>query len=65
MPVIQVTMGRSNQAQKRELIEKLSAAAVEVTQIPAAHFTVLITELDSDNIGCAGKTQTELRANRA
>jgi 4-oxalocrotonate tautomerase len=62
MPVIQITMGKSSQAQKKELIERLSAVAIEVTKIPSNEFTVLITELDSDNIGRAGKTLTDIRA---
>jgi Tautomerase enzyme len=40
MPVISLTMGPTEKAQKKELIEKLTASAVEVTTIPAASFTV-------------------------
>jgi 4-oxalocrotonate tautomerase len=64
MPVIQITMGKSGTEQKKALIEKLTAAAIEITKIPAAEFTVLITELDGDNIGRAGKTLTDIRASR-
>ena len=62
MPVIQITMGKTSREQKKELIEKLSADAIEITKIPASEFTVLITELDTDNIGRSGKTLTDLRA---
>jgi 4-oxalocrotonate tautomerase family enzyme len=62
MPVIEITMGKSNKEQKKALIEKLTADAIEITKIPAIEFTVLIRELDGDNIGRAGKTLTELRA---
>ncbi len=62
MPVIHITMGRSSQEQKKALIEKLSADAIEITKIPANEFTVLITELDTDNIGRAGRTLTDIRA---
>ncbi len=62
MPVIEITMGKSNGEQKKALIEKLTADAIEITKIPAAQFFVFIRELDSDNIGCAGKTLTEIRA---
>jgi 4-oxalocrotonate tautomerase len=55
-------MGKTSREQKKELIEKLSADAIEITKIPASEFTVLITELDTDNIGRSGKTLTDLRA---
>jgi 4-oxalocrotonate tautomerase len=64
MPVIQITMGKTTKEQKKELVEKLSAAAIEITKIPASEFTVLITELETDNIGRAGKTLTDIRAAR-
>jgi 4-oxalocrotonate tautomerase family enzyme len=65
MPVIQITMGKSSTEQKKALIEKLTADAIEITKIPANEFTVLIVELDSDNIGRSGKTLTDIRAARA
>ncbi len=64
MPVIQITMGKSSREQKKELIERLSADAIEITKIPASEFTVLITELDTDNIGRSGQTLTDLRASK-
>ena len=65
MPVIQITMGKSSAEQKKALIERLSADAIEITRIPASEFTVLITELETDNIGRAGMTLTDIRAARA
>jgi 4-oxalocrotonate tautomerase len=64
MPVIQITMGKSSAQQKKELIERLTADAIEITKIPAAEFTVLISELESDNIGRGGKTLTDIIAAR-
>ena len=64
MPVIQITMAKTTREQKKELIEKLSADAIQITKIPASEFTVLITELDTDNIGRSGQTLTELRAGK-
>jgi 4-oxalocrotonate tautomerase len=57
-------MGKSSREQKKELIERLSADAIEITKIPASEFTVLITELDTDNIGRSGQTLTDLRASK-
>lgn len=65
MPVIQITLGQASREQKKALIERLTADAIEITQIPASEFTVLITELDRDNIGRAGKTLTDIMAARA
>jgi 4-oxalocrotonate tautomerase family enzyme len=62
MPVIQITMGPTGKQQKKALIERLTADAIEITKIPANEFTVLITELERDNIGRAGKTLTEIMA---
>jgi 4-oxalocrotonate tautomerase len=56
MPVIEITMGKSNPDQKKELIERLSAAAIEITKIPANEFTFFIHECEPANIGRAGKT---------
>lgn len=60
MPVIQITMGKTPAEQKKALIERLTADAIEITKIPAGEFTVLISELERDNIGRGGKTLTEL-----
>jgi 4-oxalocrotonate tautomerase family enzyme len=64
MPVIQITMGKSSVEQKRALIERLSADAIEITKIPASEFTVLIHELETDNIGRSGRTLTDIRAEK-
>jgi 4-oxalocrotonate tautomerase len=67
MPVITLTMGKGQASpkQKKELIGTFTAAAVEITRIPVEAFTVLITELESDSIGVAGKTLEEIKANTA
>lgn len=62
MPLIQITMGKVSQETKRALIEKLTADAIEITQIPAGEFTTTILELEYDNIGRGGKTITDIRA---
>lgn len=62
MPVIQITMGRSSTEQKRALIERLTADAIEITKIPAQEFTVLIHELERESIGRAGRTCADIMA---
>ncbi len=65
MPVISITIGKSTKAQKKELIEKLTATAIEITNIPANAFTVTINELEYENLGLGGRTVEEIMAERA
>jgi len=60
MPVIQITIGKTPAEQKKALIERLTAEAIAITGIAAGEFTVLIQELERDNIGRGGKTLTEI-----
>lgn len=61
MPVINITMGSATEEQKKQLVERLTAEAVNITKIGIDHFTVLINELPQENIGVGGKTIKELR----
>ncbi len=65
MPVIQITMGRTSKEEKKQLIERLTADAIEITKIPANEFTVLVTELERENIGRAGKTLADMMTAQA
>ncbi len=62
MPVIEITMTKSSVETKKALIERLSADAIEITRIPASEFTVLIHELDRENIGRGGRTCADIMA---
>lgn len=64
MPVITVKMGKAQAKEKKKLIEKLTATAVEVTNIPASSYSVFIEELDLDSIGVGGQTLAEKFANK-
>ncbi|MBO0550440.1 4-oxalocrotonate tautomerase [Clostridium botulinum] len=55
MPVISLQMGKLTKEQKREIIEKITANIAQITKIPEAAVTVLIHELDDENIGTGGK----------
>ncbi len=61
MPIISVTMGKSDEEQKTDLIKKLTSAAVDATTLPEHAFTVLIHELDDYSIGLGGKTLAEVK----
>lgn len=59
MPIVTITMRKTNQETKKELIEKLTATAVQITKIPDHHFVFSINELDDTNLGIGGKTIEE------
>lgn len=62
MPVIRVDIGKQfNVELKRQLIEKLTQAAVEVTRIPQNAFSVIIQEHDDANYGVGGVTLDKVR----
>ena len=56
MPYISVEIGALTSEQKKELIERLTATASEITHIPTQFFTVTIKELPDDNFGIGGKS---------
>ena len=63
MPYISVESGALTSEQKKELIERLTATASEITNIPAQFFTVTIKELPDDNLGIGGKSIDEIKRN--
>lgn len=63
MPYISVESGVLTSGQKKELIERLTATASEITHIPAQFFTVTIKELPDENFGIGGKSIDEIKQN--
>lgn len=61
MPYISIESGKLTAGQKKELIERLTATAAEITNIPAQFFTVTIKELPDDNFGIGGKSIDEIK----
>lgn len=63
MPFIQVTLveGRSIE-QKRELIARITQAAVDTVNATPDNVRIAIYEVSADEWGVAGKTVTEMRA---
>jgi 4-oxalocrotonate tautomerase len=64
MPVISITLGSATEEQKKQLVERLTADAMDITKIGAEHFTVLIHELPQENIGVGGRTLKEIRSGK-
>jgi len=65
MPVISVELGNGqiSESQKKQVIERFTAHAVEITGISADKFTILIHELPPENIGVGGKTLKDIKVN--
>lgn len=59
MPVINITLGKVSTEQKKELVEKLTTAAMEITNIPEQEFTCIINELPYENLGRGRQTVKE------
>jgi 4-oxalocrotonate tautomerase len=61
MPVITLGISPQPAETKERLIERLTAAAAEVTGIPAQKFIVIIDETPRENIGVGGVPLTRLK----
>lgn len=61
MPYIYIESGKLTAEQKKELIERLTVTASEITHIPEQFFTVTIKELSDDNFGIGGKSIDEIK----
>ena len=64
MPVITIELGagQTSEAQKAELIRRITADAVDISGIGIEKFTMFIRELPLESIGVGGKTVKSLRA---
>ena len=63
MPYISIESGNVSTEQKRQLIERLTATASEITHIPERFFTVTIKEIPDENFGIGGKSIDEIKRN--
>lgn len=63
MPYISIESGALTAEQKKRLIERLTATASEITNIPKQFFTITIKELPDENFGIGGKSIDELKRN--
>lgn len=62
MPYISVECGALLDAQKVELIQRLTQTASEVMRVPQEFFTVTIKELPDLNFGIGGQTIDKVKA---
>jgi len=61
MPYISIESGAMTAEQKKELIERMTTVASEITRIPEQFFMVTIRELPDENIGIGGKPIDEIK----
>ena len=63
MPYISIESGYLTAEQKKQLIERLTATAAEITHIPTQFFTITIRESPDENFGIGGKSIDEIKRN--
>jgi len=65
MPIISWEGGKLSKEQKKDLIEKFTEVAVEITKVPAKFYSVVIREQQDENLGFAGESVEEIKAKAA
>ena len=63
MPYISIESGKLTAEHKKQLIERLTATASEITHIPEPFFTVTIKETPDENFGIGGKSIDVIKHN--
>jgi len=61
MPVITIALDQTSEEKKKQLVEKLTRDAAEITGYPADYFFVYVQEYPAENIGIGGKTLKNMR----
>jgi 4-oxalocrotonate tautomerase family enzyme len=66
MPVINIDLGlgQTNEAQKKQLISRLTSDAAEIIEMPPEKFITFINEFPLENIGLGVSSVKELKAQR-
>ncbi|MCQ8904926.1 MAG: 4-oxalocrotonate tautomerase family protein [Methanothermobacter sp.] len=54
MPVIQINCNRLTREKKRELVKRVTEVSSEIMGLPESTITVLIRELDPEDVGVGG-----------
>ena len=61
MPTITIALDQTTEEKKKQLIERLTKDASEITGYPTDFFFVYIQEYPKENIGAGGKTLKEIK----
>ncbi|MDE6264686.1 MAG: tautomerase family protein [Paramuribaculum sp.] len=62
MPYISIESGKLTAEQKKQLIERLTSTASEITRIPEQFFIVTIKDIPDENFGIGGKSIDEIKS---
>lgn len=62
MPYITIESGALTDAQKEELIRRVTEVSSEIMQVPQEFFVTTIKELPDNNFGIGGKTIDRVKA---
>ena len=54
MPIINLKGPQLSKEQKKELIERFTEVASDVTELPTEAFIVLLEEMEQENVGVGG-----------
>lgn len=65
VPVITLEGGKLTAEQKKELVHLFTETASAVTKVPKQFFSVLIREMDDENLGFGGETVKEMKERMA
>ena len=60
MPVVIVESNKINIEKKRELVKSITEITAKIYELPENTVTVLIKELERENIGVSGKLLSEI-----
>jgi 4-oxalocrotonate tautomerase len=60
MPTITIALDKTSEEKKKQLVQKLTKEAAEITGYPAEYFFVYVQEYQTENIGVGGKTLKEI-----
>ena len=61
MPTITIALDQTTEEKKKQLIDRLTKDASEITGYPTDFFFVYIQEYPTENIGAGGKTVKEIK----
>lgn len=62
MPTITMEVGKLPREQKKDLVEKFTEVAVEITGIPKQFMLIVIREWPDENLGLDGTTLEEIKS---
>ena len=60
MPVVIIESNKINADKKRELVKSITEITAKIYELPEDTITVLIKELERENIGTGGKLLSEI-----